>query len=149
MYTSVMAESALELASIPWECMQGHESWQWLLPPWSEAGLILTWLYFFNAYILTLEKAASSLVGSHARVRVARAGGCGGPSKPTRSPHSFQSAASTLLQGVISYIWNLERCNDNFLCKTAKETQMYRTVFWTLWKRERVGWFGGMSWKHV
>ena len=23
--------------------------------------------------------------------------------------------------------------------KTAKETQMYRTVFWTLWERERVG----------
>ena len=22
---------------------------------------------------------------------------------------------------------------------TAKETQMYRTVFWTLWERERVG----------
>ena len=28
--------------------------------------------------------------------------------------------------------------NDNLLCKTAKETQMYRTVFWTLW--ERAGW---------
>ena len=23
--------------------------------------------------------------------------------------------------------------------KTAKETQMYRTVFWTLWETERVG----------
>ena len=23
--------------------------------------------------------------------------------------------------------------------ETAKETQMYRTVFWTLWERERVG----------
>ena len=23
--------------------------------------------------------------------------------------------------------------------KSAKETQMYRTVFWTLWERERVG----------
>ena len=22
--------------------------------------------------------------------------------------------------------------NDNLVCKTAKETQMYRTVFWTL-----------------
>ena len=29
--------------------------------------------------------------------------------------------------------------NDNPVCKTAKETQMYRTVFWTLWERERVG----------
>ena len=25
------------------------------------------------------------------------------------------------------------------VCETAKETQMYRTVFWTLWERERVG----------
>ena len=26
---------------------------------------------------------------------------------------------------------------------------MYRTVFWTLWERERVGRFGRMAWKHV
>ena len=26
----------------------------------------------------------------------------------------------------------------NPVCKTAKETQMYRTVFWTLWEMERV-----------
>ena len=25
--------------------------------------------------------------------------------------------------------------NDNPVCETAKETQMYRTVFWTLWER--------------
>ena len=39
--------------------------------------------------------------------------------------------------------------NDNPICETAKETQMYRTVFWTLWERERVGWFGRMALKHV
>ena len=33
--------------------------------------------------------------------------------------------------------------------ETAKETLMYRTVFWTLWERERVGWFGRMTLKHV
>ena len=27
--------------------------------------------------------------------------------------------------------------NDSPVCETAKETQMYRTVFWTLWERER------------
>ena len=32
---------------------------------------------------------------------------------------------------------------------TAKETLMYRTVFWTLWERERVGRFGRMALKHV
>ena len=26
--------------------------------------------------------------------------------------------------------------NDNPICETAKETQMYRTVSWTLWERE-------------
>ena len=29
--------------------------------------------------------------------------------------------------------------NDNPVCETAKETQMYRIVFWTLWERERGG----------
>ena len=33
--------------------------------------------------------------------------------------------------------------------ETAKETQMYRTVLWTLWERERVGRFGRMALKHV
>ena len=28
--------------------------------------------------------------------------------------------------------------NNNPVCETAKETQMYRTVFWTLWERVRV-----------
>ena len=45
----------------------------------------------------------------------------------------------TLIQYTNTYIWNLERCNDNPVYETAKETQMYRTVFWTLWERERVG----------
>ena len=39
--------------------------------------------------------------------------------------------------------------NDDPVCKTAKETQIYRTVFWTLWERERVGRFGRMALKHV
>ena len=33
--------------------------------------------------------------------------------------------------------WN--NGNHNPVCETAKETQMYRTVFWTLWERARVG----------
>ena len=39
--------------------------------------------------------------------------------------------------------------NNNPVCETAKETQMYRTVFWTLWERERVGRFRRMALKHV
>ena len=32
---------------------------------------------------------------------------------------------------------------------TEDSSQMYRTVFWTLWERERVGWLGRMALKHV
>ena len=37
-----------------------------------------------------------------------------------------------------AYIWNLERWDDDPICETAKETQMYRTGFWTLWEKSRV-----------
>ena len=33
--------------------------------------------------------------------------------------------------------------------RQQKETQMYTTVFWTLWERARVGWFERMALKHV
>ena len=39
--------------------------------------------------------------------------------------------------------------NDDPICKTAKETQMYRTVFWTLWEKARVGWLERIALKHV
>ena len=39
--------------------------------------------------------------------------------------------------------------NNNPVYETVKETLMYRTVFWTLWERERVGRFGRMALKHV
>ena len=29
--------------------------------------------------------------------------------------------------------------NNNSICKTEKETQFYRTDFWTLWEKARVG----------
>ena len=36
--------------------------------------------------------------------------------------------------------------NDNPVCKATKETQVYRTVLWTLWERARVGLFGEWHW---
>ena len=40
---------------------------------------------------------------------------------------------------ILTYIYGIYKDgNDNPVCETAKETQMYRTVFWTLWERERV-----------
>ena len=41
---------------------------------------------------------------------------------------------------ILTHIYGIQKDgNDNTVCETAKETQMYRTVFWTLWERERVG----------
>ena len=39
--------------------------------------------------------------------------------------------------------------NDNPICKTEKEAQMYRTDFWTLWEKARVGWSERTALKHV
>ena len=41
---------------------------------------------------------------------------------------------------ILTHIYGIQKDgNDNPICKTAKEIQMYRTVFWTLWVSERVG----------
>ena len=51
---------------------------------------------------------------------------------------------------ILMHIYGIQKDgNDNSVCKTSKETQMYRTLFWTLWERARVGWFGRMALKHV
>ena len=41
---------------------------------------------------------------------------------------------------ILTHIYRIEKDgNDNPVCKTARETQVYRTVFWTLWERGRMG----------
>ena len=35
------------------------------------------------------------------------------------------------------------------ICKTEKETQMYRTDLWTLWEKARVGWSERTTSKHI
>ena len=41
---------------------------------------------------------------------------------------------------ILTHIYEiLKDGNDNPICKTGKETQMYRTDFWTLWEKVRVG----------
>ena len=41
---------------------------------------------------------------------------------------------------ILTHIYGIEKVsNNNPIVKTAKETEMYRTVFWTLWERARVG----------
>ena len=46
----------------------------------------------------------------------------------------------TPIQYTNAYIYGIYKdVNNNRVYETAKETLMYRTVFWTLWERERVG----------
>ena len=41
---------------------------------------------------------------------------------------------------ILTHIYGINKDgNNNPVYETAKETLMYRTVFWTLWERERVG----------
>ena len=43
-------------------------------------------------------------------------------------------------QSILMNIYGiLKDGNDNPISKTEKETQMYRTDFWTLWEKARVG----------
>ena len=45
---------------------------------------------------------------------------------------------------ILAHIYGIQKDgNNNPVCKIAKETQMYRTVFWTLWEREK-----GMIWEN-
>ena len=51
---------------------------------------------------------------------------------------------------ILRHIYGIQKDGkDNPVCETAKETQMYRTVFWALWERERVGRFWRKALKHV
>ena len=39
---------------------------------------------------------------------------------------------------ILTHMYGIQKDgNDNPVCETAKETLMYRTVFWTMWERER------------
>ena len=41
---------------------------------------------------------------------------------------------------ILTHIYGIYKDgNNNPVYETAKETLMYRTVFWTLWEREMVG----------
>ena len=51
---------------------------------------------------------------------------------------------------ILTHIYGIQKDgNDNPICKTEKEMQMYRTDFWTLWEKARVGCFKRTALKHV
>ena len=51
---------------------------------------------------------------------------------------------------ILTHIYGiLKDGNDNPICKREKETQMYRTDFWTRWEKVRVGCFERTASTHV
>ena len=44
---------------------------------------------------------------------------------------------------ILTHIYGIQKDGNDNPCKTAKETQMYRTVFWTMWER-----VGGVIWEN-
>ena len=60
-----------------------------------------------------------------------------------------KSKRKTPIHYTNAYIWNLERWQRWPYMRDSKETQMYRTIFWTLWEKARVGWFERIALKHV
>ena len=41
---------------------------------------------------------------------------------------------------ILTHIYGIHKDGNNYpICETAKEIQMYRTVFWTLWEKAKVG----------
>ena len=41
---------------------------------------------------------------------------------------------------ILTHIYGIYKDgNDDPICETENETHMYRTVFWTLWEKVRVG----------
>ena len=52
--------------------------------------------------------------------------------------------------GILMHIYGiLKDGSDNPMCKTEKEVQMYKTDFWTLWEKARVGCSERMALKQV
>ena len=55
-----------------------------------------------------------------------------------------EKAFDKILLFLLMHIYGIQKDgNDNPVCKTAKETQIYRTAFWTLWESA-----GGMIWEN-
>ena len=61
---------------------------------------------------------------------------------PTLSDPMDWSPPGSSIHGILQarvLEWGAIALYDNPVDETAKETLMYRTIFWTLWERERVG----------
>ena len=51
---------------------------------------------------------------------------------------------------ILMHIYGIQKDgNNNLICETVTETQMYRRVFWTLWEKARVGSFERIALKRI
>ena len=58
--------------------------------------------------------------------------------EPTRQSEASQKEKHQY--SILTHIYGIQKDgNNNPVCETAKETQMYRTDFWTPWERVRAG----------
>ena len=62
---------------------------------------------------------------------------------------TLKTYCGTCFGSTYTKIGTLQSGNDNPICKTEKETQMYRTDFWTLGEKARVGCLERTALKHV
>ena len=54
--------------------------------------------------------------------------------------HSEVSQKGKHYYSILMHIYGIQKDgNDDPICETAKETQIQRIDFWTLWKKARVG----------
>ena len=67
-----------------------------------------------------------------------------------RSPGTAMKSSPRLSQ-LENSAWSSEdpAQTNNPICRTEKETEMYRTDFWTLWEKAMVGWSERIALKHV
>ena len=55
-----------------------------------------------------------------------------------------ENSPTKIKYSILTHIYGIQKDgNDNPVCETAKETQMYRTDFWTLGEGK-----GGMIWEN-
>ena len=63
--------------------------------------------------------------------------------------HSEVSQKEKHQYSILMHIYEFRRMVMMTLYVRQKKTQMYRTDFWTLWEKARVGWFERIALKHA
>ena len=102
-------------------------TWKQTRCPMTDEWIIKLWYIYTMEYYSAIKKNASESVLNRWM-------------NPEPIIQSEVSQKEKHQYSILTYIYGIEKDgNDDPICETAKETQMYRTVFWTLWEKARVG----------